>query len=162
MGPAGLYYIDGMDLWTVFGMFVEKGTDDFLKFAARKESISHDWINENGIDVDDSRVFLKDRDITLHVAFIVDGPEQFWTKYNAFLAQMMLPGKRRIEPKGLGDVQYFCHYKESGSAVRFTKYLPDAAKIAVKFTITFTEVNPADNITQVVFIVDEDGRFLVT
>ena len=160
MNPTGLFYIDGMDLWTVFSMFVEDGTDDFLKFAAKKESITHDWKDSHGLDVDLSRVFLRERDIDLRICFIVTSEADFWLKYKAFLAQMILPGPRRLEPKSLGDEQFFCHYKECGNFTRFTP-IKDTNLIGIKFNVTFVETNPAVD-TTAVFIVDEDGRYLVT
>ncbi len=160
MNPTGLYYIDGMDIYTVFGMFVEEGTDDFLKFAARKESITHDWKDSHGIDVDATRVFLKEKEVNLKVNFIVTSEADFWLKYDAFIAQMTLPGKRRIEPKELGDRQFYCLYKECTALTRFTR-IKNSSKIAIKYNVKFVDTN--ENFTPVaVFIVDEDGRFLVT
>lgn len=161
MGPAGVFYIDGMDLWTVFGMVVEDGTDDFLKYAAKKESITHDWSDSHGIDVDLTQVFLKEREISLRICFIAENEVDFGIKYNAFIAQMILAGPRRLEPKGIGDKQFFCYYKECTNFTRYTKPIPGSSFVGVKFTVTFVDVNETFDPT-VVFIVDEDGRYLVT
>ncbi len=57
--PSNRYYIDGIDLWTTFRIGVEKGSDDFLKIPQRKESTTHDWQDEDGIDIDLTRNFYK-------------------------------------------------------------------------------------------------------
>jgi hypothetical protein len=160
MDLSGHYYIDGKDIWNIFSMFVESGSDDFLKYASRKESITHDWGDENGKDIDTTRHFLNDRNITLRMAMIVESETDFWQKYQGFLAQMILPGKRRVEPKRLGERSFYLVYKECTDFTSFTK-IKDSTKIGIKFTVNFIEPNPQienDN----VFIVDEDGRFLIT
>lgn len=160
MNAAGYYFIDGKDLWTIFGMFVEDGTDDFLKYPAKKESITHDWRDSNGLDVDTSRPFFTERQITLRIGMVVESENDFWLKYNAFLNQMMLPGLRRFEPTELGFRSFYCFYKECTSFTRFTR-LKGTTKIGIKFTLSIVESEPSlENDT--VFIVDEDGRFIVT
>jgi len=156
---TGRHFLDGMDLWTSFGIFVESGSDDFLKFPDRKDSISHDWQDSNGLDVDLSRVYFKDRDITLKMAIIVGSEEEFWTKRKAFLAQWAQPGTRRLT---VGEFQqtFYVYYKSCGSFSRFTRIM-NATKIMCKFSIIVTEPEPTfDN--NDVFLVDEDGRFIVS
>jgi len=148
-----------MDLWTSFGMFIESGSDDFLKFPDRKDSITHDWMDANGQDVDLTRVFLKDRNITLKMAIVAIDEVDFWQKRNAFLAQWSQPGTHRLTVTELGQ-SFYVFYKSCSSFSRFTRLL-NANKIACKFTIIVNEPAPTfDN--NDVFIVDEDGRFLVT
>lgn len=156
---TGRHFLDGMDLWTTFGMLVESGSDDFLKYPDRKDSITHDWQDSNGLDVDLSRPLFKDRDITLKMAIIVSSEEEFWTKRNAFLAQWAQPGTHRLT---VGEFQqtFYVYYKSCASFSRFTRIL-DATKIACKFTLVVSEPAPTfDN--NDVFLVDEDGRFIVS
>lgn len=155
----GYWFLDGMDLWNSFGMLIESGTDDFLKFPEKKESITHDWQDADGEDVDLSRYFFKDRDITLKMAIIADSPEDFWAKRNAFLAQWAQPGTHRLTITEFGQ-SFYVYYKICSSFSRFTR-IKDTDMIACKFTIVINEPAPTfDN--NDVFIVDEDGRFLVT
>ena len=160
MDLSGKYYIDGKDLWTVFNMFVEEGTDDFLRYPAKKDSITHDWQDSNGIDVDLTRVFFTERSITLRLGMIVSNEADFWSKYNQFLMQMALPGLRRIEPKSLGERSFYCFYKECTDFMWVTR-IKNVNKIGIKFTLNMVEPNP-EIANDTVFIVDEDGRFLVT
>ncbi|GAO43800.1 hypothetical protein [Flavihumibacter petaseus] len=156
---SGWYRIDGRDLWTVYSMFVESGSDGFLKYAAKKESITHDWRDEDGLDVDLSQIFLKDRDITLNVAILAESESRFWEVYEAFLAHMMQPGQRRIEVTEFGDRSFNVFYKECNNFKRFTR-IKDSNLIGCKFSIVFTENKPS--ISSNVYIVDDQGRYLIT
>jgi hypothetical protein len=158
MNPTGQYFLDGMDFWTNFSMIVESGSDDFIKFPDRKDSITHDWLDSNGLDVDLTRVTFKDRNIVLKMAIIVSTPEEFWLKRNAFLAQWSQPGTHRLTSTELGQ-SFYVFYKSCGSFSRFTR-LQNTNKIACKFTITVNEPGPTfDN--NDVFLVDDDGRAIV-
>ena len=156
---TGRHFLDGMDLWPTFGIFVESGSDDFLKFPDRKDSITHDWMDANGQDVDLSRNFYKDQDITLKLAIVAANEDDFWLKRNAFFAQWAQPGTHRFS---VGEFRqtFNVFYKSCTSFSRFTRIL-NATKIMCKFAIVVTLPAPTfDN--NDVFLVDEDGRFLVT
>ena len=159
VNPSGRHFIDGVDLWTNYGMIVESGSDDFLKFPARKDSITHDWQDANGQDVDLSRVFFEDRDITLQMAIIVQDKATFWANWKAFMAMWAQPGTRRLTIAEF-EQSFFVFYKSCSAFTRFTRIL-EVDKIACKFTIVVNEPAPTFDNTDV-FIVDEDGRFLVT
>jgi hypothetical protein len=162
MNLSGYYFIDGKDIWTAYNIFVESGSDDFLQYPAKKESITHDWMDSNGIDVDLSRVFLEPREITLRCAIIVTSSDQFWQKYTGFIADLTQPGTRRIEVAEFGSRSFNVHYKSCNDFTRLTRVKEGTTtKIACKFTLVLVEPVPVlDNGN--IFIVDEDGRFLVT
>jgi hypothetical protein len=162
MHPAeGKYYIDGIDLWKAFGIFLESGTDDFLKFPAKKDGISHDWEDANGVDYDLSRVFFKDRTISLNAAIVADSKDAFWQQYNSFLAQIAQPGTHRLTIDEL-DNSFYIFYKECTSFTRFTRIkTPTGDKVGCKFIINVVEPAPAIN-NEDVYIVDDEGRYLIT
>lgn len=160
---SGRYYIDGMDLWTVFSIIVEDGSSGFLQYAPKKESITHDWQDSHGLDVDLSQYFFEARDIPLRCAILADGEEDFWTKYQAFIQLLMQPGTRRITVGEFGERSFNVFYRECNGWDRFTRIKDKLVgeRVACKFTIIFTENEPAVN-NDHVFIIDEDGRFLIT
>jgi hypothetical protein len=162
MELTGRYKIDGKDLWTVYNMIVESGSDSFLKYPSKKESITHDWLDSNGLDVDLSRIFFNARDLVLNAAIIADSTEQFWLVYESFIAHMAQPELRRIEVGEFGDRSFYAYYKECNNFQRFTRVkVADGEKVACKFTIVFTETNPSLN-SQNTYIVDDAGRFIIT
>lgn len=164
---SGYFFMDGMDLWTTFGMFIEKGSADFLQYAPKKESITHDWMDSNGIDVDVSRIFFKERTVSLNCAIIAQNEADFWIKHKSFIATFTQPGLRRLMFKSHGDNQYFVYYS---SCTSYTQVKALTGKeelifgpnlVAAKFTLVIVEPNPSIDNTYVV-IVDEDGRYLTT
>lgn len=163
VNATGLHWMDGMDLWTVFGIFVESGSDDFLKFPPRKPSIEHDWQDSDGKDVDLSRIFFQDRDITLHCALVANDENDFWAKRAAFINQIRQSGTRRFEVNEFGTRSFYVYYKEMTGLTRYTR-LKDGL-CACKFIIVFTENLPAtatEGDGSNVFLIDEDNRFIIT
>jgi hypothetical protein len=162
MDWSGYYYMDGKDLWTAYNVVVEAGSDDFLKYAAKKESITHDWMDSNGLDVDLSRYFLQSRSITLKCAIITNTPAEFWNKYHGFIADFTQPGSRRITVAEFGERSFNVHYKDCSLFERFTRLKDgETIKVACKFTINLIEIDPSLE-NDLIYIVDEDGRFIVT
>lgn len=160
VNASGLHWLDGMDLWDVFGVFVESGSDDFLKFADKKQSIEHDWMDADGLDVDLSHKFWKDKDITLHCAMVASNEDDFWAKRDAFIAQLRKPGPNRIEVNEFGARSFYVFYKQMIALTRLTR-LKDG-QVALKFIIVFTQNELTAEEQNTVFIIDEDGRFIVT
>lgn len=161
---SGRYFIDGMDIWSAFGLFVESGSDGFLNYPSRKDGISHDWRDSNGIDVDVSLNFLGPRDITLNFALLSASESDYWTKYQNFITAMVQPGMRRIQLAQFVGKSYQVFYKSCQAYHRFTKIVDadEDHKIASKFSVTFTESNPAPSASDLFIVTTQDGRFLVT
>lgn len=160
--PTGQYYIDGADLWLVYGVTIRSGSDDLMKFPERKDSISHDWEDENGIDIDLSRVFLQSREATFQCNIIANSEVDFWQKYNSFLAMLVQPNLRRLEISEL-SASYFVYYKQCPSFTRFTRIKSGqySGKIAAQFTITLVEQAPNIDASNR-YVIDEQNRFIIT
>ncbi len=155
---ANRYYLDGADMWLTYGLGVESGSDDFLKLPKRKESITRNWLDENGIDVDTSRVFLEAKEIELQCHIIAANEADFWQKYNRLLAVLSLPGQRRMTVAEFGQ-DFFLIYQSCSVYKRFTR-LKQASVVACKLTLKFLEMFPVNN--PQLYIVDEENRFIVT
>ena len=160
--PAGQYYMDGKDLFLVYGVIVEKGMDDLLKIPDRKDSIEHDWKDENGLDVDLSRVFFEAREVSLQCAILADTDADFFNKYTGFIAMLAQPDLRRLEVSSLSR-SFYVFYKSCTSWVRETKVRGrgEGEKIGFKFTITFIEKNPTIDSSNV-FMITDDNMFMIT
>jgi hypothetical protein len=160
--PSGLYYMDGVDLGTNFSMIIEDGSADFLRFAPKKESITHDWGDANGIDVDLSRVFFKERSGTLNCAIITTSEVDFWPKYRAFISLLTQPGLRRLQLTAHGQQSYYIYYQECTSYKQVKSLKGDSANplIAHKFSILVVEPNPKIDASNK-FIVTANGKFLI-
>lgn len=160
MRPDNRFFIDGMDFWGTFGVVVEGGSDGFLRYPSRKDSITRDWSDANGIDVDLSRVFVTSRNISLDCGIIADDEADFWAKYNAFLNQWLKPGLHRIQVAEYGLRSFYCHYSDTSNFSRVTR-IQGTDKVGCKFTLNIVETEPQlDN--NDTFIIDEEGRYLIT
>jgi hypothetical protein len=157
--PDNRYFLDGIDLWKTFSIAVQKGSDFFLKLPARKDSVTHDWKDEDGIDIDTSRVYFKEREAQIEMWSVTKTEDEFWTKYNNFLSVWRKPGTRRLEVIELSR-QFFIIYKDNNIFERFTR-IKNSDLIATKFTITVLELKPSVN-TAPTFLIEERGRFLIS
>ena len=153
------YFVDGFSLYNYFGVGVESGSDDLLQFPDRKDSISHDWEDENGVDVDLTRVFLKEREATFKCFILANDETDFWNKYNLFLSYLTKPGTRRLTITEHGR-DYFIYYKKSNAYKRFTRIL-SSNQIACKFDLTVVEPDPTSNRVET-YLVTEAGSFIIT
>lgn len=80
---TGYCYIDGIDIYTEFGVFIEgDGYDGLLSFPALKEPDKNDWPEEHGIEVDLSEPGLQAQEIIIDFA-IIDGRN--WRDFFIFL-----------------------------------------------------------------------------
>lgn len=161
--PSGLYFIDGADLALTYNIFVEDGSADFLKYPARKQTIEHDWKDSNGIDVDLSRIFLKERTGTLNVVIVTETEADYFTKHTAFITQLAQPGLRRLQVTAHGQRSYYLCYQD---CTAYKQIIPLKGSdmegmIVHRFSIQLMEPEPKLDASDV-FIVDENGRFLIT
>lgn len=164
MLPQGQWFINGKDLFSTFGVMILSGTDDFLKWPDAKEGISRDYSDANGEDRDLSKIFFKSKPITLKMAILADTKELFWTYRDGFIAEWAKGGYTRIQITEFDQRSFYCYYQSMSEFTRFSRIRIEesgALKIACKFTLNIVEGEPnLDNLNT--FIVDEDGRFLIT
>jgi hypothetical protein len=160
---TGYVFIDGIDLWTAFNIMVEEGSAEFLRWPPKKESISHNWKDRNGIDVDLSRFFFSERQGSLRMGMIADNEDSFWQKHEQLIATLTQPGTRRLEFKSHGSRSYFVYYKECNSWTQVKALKGDGGVniVAAKFAMTIVEPEPQIDPSNI-YIVDEEGRFLIT
>jgi hypothetical protein len=160
IGLSGAYLIDGIDLWDNFGITLAKGSlDDFLKLPKRKESIQHNWMDEDGLDVDLSRNFYEAREINLRCYIIADTEALFWIHYNQFLSLLKKPGLRRFNVIVFG-LNYYVFYKDCTIYDKLTPF-KQTGKLFCSFNLQLVESVPGLNDTET-FLVDTDDRFIIT
>ena len=159
---SGRWYIDGIDLYTTFSMFIEEGSADFLRYPPKKSSIEHDWQDSHGREVDLSQVFFDQREGTLSLAIIATNRDDFFDKHEKFISHLTQPELRRLTLTSHGERSYYVYYKECNN------YKPEKALtgemtglFAYRFSVVLVEPEPVVDNSHV-FLVDEEGRFLIT
>jgi hypothetical protein len=150
------YKLNGFDLRETYGVVISNGSDTFLAFPKRKESLEHNWQEQDGIDKDLAEPHFEAREFRLTCALIANGLIDFNSKYNAFFTELAKQGVHDLYIKDL-DRAFKVYYKDQENMSKITQL--DRVKCAVKFELIFGETNPADNIPTV-YLVDDEDRFL--
>jgi hypothetical protein len=160
---SGRFFLDGIDLYTVFGIFIEEGSADFLKYPPKKASIEHDWQDSNGREVDLSRVFFDQREGTLNMAILTNLESDFWQKHNDFISQFAQPGLHRLEFSSHGSKSYFVYYQETNNykSVKPLRGSEETGLYAYRFSMVIIEPEPQIDASNI-YLIDEEGHFLIT
>jgi hypothetical protein len=145
--PTGQYYIDAIDLYNTYGVTIKAGSNDLLRFPKRKDSISHNWPDQNGIDIDLKRVMY------------TNGEQDFTNKYMAFLSHLARPGTRRIEISEVGK-SFHVYYKDCTNFVRHTR-IKTVTKVVCEFSLVLVEVSPEIDASNV-YLITDDNLFLIS
>lgn len=91
------YAIDYYDLKSAYGIVITNGRDALLQPPTVKDPYTHNWEDQNGIEVDTRLGQLyNDRNITLNGWMFATSLSDFYTKYEAFLSRMMASGLRAL------------------------------------------------------------------
>lgn len=139
---TGYCYIDGIDIYTEFGVFIEgDGYDELLSFPALKEPDKNDWPEEHGIEVDLSEPHLQAQEITIDFAIV--GVVNRWRNFFVFLS---VPGYRtvNISPLGLSKTLRVSEMPglESfvGADVFSVKFVEDAPAIPAGYPVSNADI----------------------
>lgn len=163
LGPSGYWYLDGMDIWNTFAIGIKEGLAGFIPLTKRKESITNNWPDQNGIDVDVSRHFFSERTVTLTCWIFTESENEFWQKREAFIQQLAKPGLRRLTVTAHQSRSYSVIFQEVGGysqvKTKTLKNLPDNM-IVHEFSITLLEPQPQVDYSDV-FIAGDNGEFLI-
>lgn len=93
----GACYIDGIDVYSQFGVIIEgDGYNELLTFPAMKQPDQNDWAEQNGVEVDLSQIALSPLEISITFARITGYP------WNNFVSSLAVPGYRTINIPALG------------------------------------------------------------
>lgn len=165
MNLQGLWRIDGIDLWTTYGIILEEGSADFLKYPPKKQSTEHDWGDSDGIDVDLDRIFTSKREGVLRFAIFANSTQEYFDRNDAFFTLWKQPGLRRLEIASHNDRSYYVYYQETTTYEQVGRLKPgnplEEYEIAHRFSVVVVEPEPVAYPGNV-YIVTDDGKFIIT
>lgn len=162
MNLSGYWFLDGADMWINYGLVIRKGTADFLKLAARKQSIEHDWYDQNGVDVDTTKIFLQRKQGTLQCMICTESESEFFLKYQALKNKLTQSGLRRFTIRAHGNKSYYILYEEMTSYIQIKALHGINDKPVVhEFNLTISEPNPDESSIGDAFIAADNGEFLI-
>lgn len=150
--------LNGHDLKGLYGLVISNGTVQFLQYPARKTSVSHDWPEETGIDIDLDNPQFSAREFTLTCALIADNPVDFMNQYNGLFTELSGLDTHAIYLEEIGQT-YYVYYKSQANLTKLTK-INNTTKVGVKFDLIFGETDPANNMVAV-FLVDDNANFII-
>ena len=138
----GHLVIDGQDALSDLGFVVRPGSmESWLLLPERKEPFSHDWKDEDGIEVDLENVYLKEKKTSLKCYFISDSEVGFWNKYNALIELLTAPGIRNLYYREL-DKEFSVYYTRSSDPRRI-QGLKNRDRIIIEITLHFVMPDPS-------------------
>ena len=140
---AGDLYINGVDAWTQWGVFLEEGsTDKFACGVELKAHVENKSKTAHGKQVLIKSMLKEERDFTVVFCFRVS--DAFWTNYNNFISTLMA-GKvsgSTISPLEIRVTALGTTFKVNYvTCTSLTSYV-SMGKVAVKFN----EPNPDDRL----------------
>lgn len=92
----GSCIIDGFDI-DALGSFILKGGDyDFLSFPERRNPLSENWFEYDGVDVDLSEIFFKEKSVTVKFYIKAETGQEFIYRLNNFYKRISAPGYRQL------------------------------------------------------------------
>ena len=143
---TGKLYINNLDAYTEYGVFLAKdrgGTYDNISVLMRpppaKKHTTIDYRECDGEEVDVSGVRFEARDVSLRFAMIVDGEQEFRTKYKNFI-DVLKSGMINMRVTETGKTYKF-YYQSCPGMVMKTR-LKTTGKLAAMWTIKFREPKP--------------------
>ncbi|NDV95367.1 hypothetical protein D0T84_10620 [Dysgonomonas sp. 521] len=134
---TGSCIIDGKDI-AEYGMFILKGGDyDLLPFPERMEPLQNDWYEEDGIDVDLSEIYFRQKSVSLDFYISATTADDFERNLDNFFWMICAPKARKVYFREFDrefNLRYLSSpaYTQSGGLYKEGK---KSAKIRVNFSM---------------------------
>jgi len=153
----GRYILNGKDMWLLFGVVIGSGSGSFLVYPERKDSLTNDYMDQDGIQIDLLDPKYKSREFNLFCQLIANGRDDFWTKYNGLFTEISSAGTHVIYIADLGKT-FHCYYKRQENLSKLTPL--DSGQVGVTFNLVFGETTPTENM-EAVYLVDDQDNYLI-
>lgn len=139
---TGEVTIDTIDIWTTYGTFLLHGSyDGLMRPPKRKVSLSNNWPEQNGIEIDLTVPKYESKEAELSFILSASSEAEWWTRYNAFFTLLKLSGERSLFVKELNKT-FLVYYIEVTSYEQITT-IKSVSKVVSRFTVKFGIANPA-------------------
>lgn len=152
------YILNGYDLEQIFGIIIDKGIMQLLAFPERKDSVNHDFPDQNGIDIDLTAPRFKARSFTFDCTMYGEDFEDVKNKNYALFNILRIQGAYQLYNDFLNQTFYIYYIKQTPKSTGI--YAASKGGVAIDFQLVFGETDPFGNIPTVL-LVDDLNRFLV-
>jgi hypothetical protein len=151
--------LNGKDLALIFGTHIQRnGSDPFLAFPKRKESLSHNYPEETGIDIDLGAPQFEAREFSLKCALIADNRTDYWIKYSGLFTELSQAGTHTLYLADL-DKAFLLYYKAQQGVSKLVRF-GSSGKVGVIFELVFGEADPRSNI-DIIYLGEDPDTFLI-
>lgn len=134
----GQLYINGMDAYTTWGIFLEEtALSALMTPAPNKEFISNKYRSKDGKTVVKHNPRLDERDITITFNMTAKDADTFMANYAKFCEEVLANGELVIRTRFQPNVWYRCIYL---SCNQFSQFIQEMAK----FSLKLNEPDPSD------------------
>ncbi|MFD2874034.1 hypothetical protein ACFS5N_16245 [Mucilaginibacter ximonensis] len=140
-----------------FGAVINKGMDAFFNWGKRKDSVNHNYQEEDGEDRDLVDPHVDPREFAVSFTITAAGLADFKTKYWGFRNEVMSAGLNEFYFAD-HDETYLVYYKEQQNLKKITSRFTSEI-VGISFDIIFSETNPQDNVGD--YLVDEQDNFII-
>lgn len=134
----GQLYINGMDAYTTWGIFLEEtALSALMTPAPNKEFISNKYRSKDGKTVIKHNPRLDEREITITFNMTAKDADTFMANYAKFCEEVLAKGELVIRTRFQPSVWYRCIYL---SCTQFSQFIQEMAK----FSLKLNEPDPSD------------------
>lgn len=154
---TGEYIINGKDFWTIYNVFVELGSEDFMSYPSRKDSLSVDFQDENGIDIDLAAPRFAAREFRLKCVLSASTRDEAKMKYGALFTELASAGTHNLYIAD-NDENYTVYYIRQENCSKISMLSSGYASLS--FDLIFGETDPTVNVKPV-YLVDHLDRFII-
>jgi hypothetical protein len=139
---TGEVTIDTIDIWTTYGAFLLPGSyNGLLQPSKRKASLSNNWPEENGLEIDLATAKYEAKEVDLSFILSASNETEWWTRYNAFFTLLKASGERSLYVTELNQT-FLVYYIEVSNYEQLTR-IKVVNKVVARFTVKFGIANPA-------------------
>ncbi len=157
------YVLNGKDLTSVFGVTIVKdngsreSSDSFMAWPSRKDSLTVDRQDQNGLEIDLSDPKVASREFVLKCILIASDREDYFTKYDALRTELLGADTHQVYISD-HDRTYNVYYKRQSDFRSLSNINNDG--VWATFTVVLGETNPNENM-EFVYLVDDQDRYLI-
>lgn len=127
-------FVDGNDLYAQFGIVLLRGSyDSLLRPPKRKVSLTNNWQDQNGLDIDLTVPFWEEKEVELKFLMTATCETMWWAQYNAFFALIQAPLRHVLRIEEL-NMSFSFYYKEVTNYTQLTA-IKDRTLVAAQFTV---------------------------
>lgn len=140
------YRINGQDVFNVYGLVFQKGTqEELLRLARRKEGYAYEWPDEDGTERDDTDPVFESKEVNIRAIMVGSNKADFLAKYNALKTFLMGSGYFDFDSIVLNK-RFKLLYQDM-SSYELLNPIRDNEQIVARVSFIFFDDFPTSNFT---------------